>query len=89
MNATDKEAMIGFRLLSQKEGIIPALETSHAIFKAIELAKTMSQDQNIVINVSGRGDKDVISVAEALPKFGDEIGWDLRFEGENKYVKKF
>lgn len=77
--ATDAEAFIGFRLLSELEGIIPALETSHAIFGAIELAKTMSKDENIVINLSGRGDKDVQSVAEELPVIGPKIGWDLRF----------
>ncbi|TKA30626.1 Tryptophan synthase [Salinomyces thailandicus] len=77
--ATDAEAFVGFRLLSQLEGIIPALETSHAIFGAVELAKTMSDKENIVINLSGRGDKDVQSVAEELPTIGPKIGWDLRF----------
>ncbi|KAG9935142.1 tryptophan synthase-like protein, partial [Aureobasidium melanogenum] len=77
--ATDAEAFIGFRLLSQLEGIIPALETSHAIFGAIELAKTMKKGEDIVICLSGRGDKDVQSVAEELPKIGPKIGWDLRF----------
>lgn len=77
--ATDAEAFIGFRMLSQLEGIIPALETAHAIFGAVELAKTMDKDQDIVICVSGRGDKDVQSVADELPKLGPAIGWDLRF----------
>ncbi|KAH0289597.1 tryptophan synthase-like protein [Aureobasidium namibiae CBS 147.97] len=77
--ATDAEAFIGFRLLSQLEGIIPALETSHAIFGAVELAKTMKKDEDIVICLSGRGDKDVQSVAEELPKIGPKIDWDLRF----------
>ncbi|KAK4548021.1 anthranilate synthase / indole-3-glycerol phosphate synthase [Oleoguttula mirabilis] len=77
--ATDAEAFIGFRLMSELEGIIPALETSHAIFGAVELAKTMREDENIVICISGRGDKDVQSVAEELPKIGPVIGWDLRF----------
>ncbi|KAF2005117.1 tryptophan synthase-like protein [Amniculicola lignicola CBS 123094] len=76
---TDAEAFIGFRLLSQLEGIIPALETAHAVFGALELAKTMNKDQDIVICVSGRGDKDVQSVADELPKLGPQIGWDLRF----------
>lgn len=76
--ATDAEAFIGFRLLSQLEGIIPALETSHAVFGAMELAKTMEKDQDIVICLSGRGDKDVQSVADELPKVGPKIGWDLR-----------
>lgn len=77
--ATDAEAFVGFRLLSQLEGIIPALETSHAVYGALELAKTMTKDQDIVICVSGRGDKDVQSVADELPKLGPQIGWDLRF----------
>ena len=77
--ANDAEALIGFRLLSQCEGIIPALESSHAIFGAVELAKTMKKGENIVLNLSGRGDKDVQSVADALPTLGPKIGWDLRF----------
>lgn len=80
--ATDAEALLGFRLLSQLEGIIPALESSHAIFGGVEAAKKMSKDQHIIINVSGRGDKDVQSVAEILPKLGEQIGWDLRFEAD-------
>lgn len=77
--ATDAEALIGFRALSQHEGIIPALESSHAVFGAMELAKTMKKGENIVLNLSGRGDKDVQSVADELPKLGPKIGWDLRF----------
>ncbi|KAG9299718.1 hypothetical protein G9A89_013078 [Geosiphon pyriformis] len=76
---TDAQALIGFRKMSELEGIIPALETSHAIYHTLELAKTMKPDHDILLNVSGRGDKDVQSVAEALPKFGPQIGWDLRF----------
>lgn len=79
---TDAQALEGFRLLSQLEGIIPALESSHAIYGGVELAKTMRPDQHIIINVSGRGDKDVQSVAEVLPKLGEQIGWDLRFEAD-------
>lgn len=78
--ATDAEAFKGFRLLSQLEGIIPALETAHAIWGAMELAKEMKKDQDIVICLSGRGDKDVQSVADELPKLGPQIGWDLRCE---------
>lgn len=77
--ATDSEAFIGFRILSELEGIIPALESSHAIFGAVELAKTMKEDENIVICLSGRGDKDVEEVAQELPRIGPKIGWDLRF----------
>lgn len=76
--ATDAEAFIGFRLISQLEGIIPALESAHAVYGALELAKTMRKDQDIVICLSGRGDKDMQSVAEELPKLGPQIGWDLR-----------
>ena len=64
--------------MSECEGIIPALETSHAIYGAVELAKTMEKGQDIVICVSGRGDKDVQSIADELPKLGPKIGWDLR-----------
>ena len=77
--ATDAEAFQGFRLMSQLEGIIPALESSHGIWGAIELAKTMKKDEDVVICLSGRGDKDVQSVADELPKLGPQIGWDLRF----------
>jgi tryptophan synthase len=85
--ATDAEAMQGFKVLSQLEGIIPALETAHAIYGAMELAKTMKKDQDIVICLSGRGDKDVQSVADELPKLGPQIGWDLRckFDKINKF----
>src|SRR5271156_5102225 len=76
--ATDAEAFQGFRLISELEGIIPALETAHAVYGALELAKTMQKGQDIVICLSGRGDKDVQSVADELPKLGPEIGWDLR-----------
>ncbi|GAB0135186.1 anthranilate synthase / indole-3-glycerol phosphate synthase [Epichloe bromicola] len=77
--ATDAQAFQGFRLMSQLEGIIPALETAHGIYGAIELAKTMKKGEDVVICVSGRGDKDVQSVAEELPRLGPKIGWDLRF----------
>ncbi|KAJ9210273.1 hypothetical protein DTO166G4_8124 [Paecilomyces variotii] len=77
--ATDAQAFTGFRLLSELEGIIPALESSHAVWGAIELAKTMKKGENIVLNLSGRGDKDVQHVAEELPRLGPKIGWDLRF----------
>ena len=77
--ATDAEAFKAFRLLSQLEGIIPALESAHGIYGAIELAKTMNKDEDVVICLSGRGDKDVQSVADELPKLGPQIGWDLRF----------
>ncbi|KAK6345449.1 tryptophan synthetase [Orbilia javanica] len=77
--ANDDHALEGFRRLSQTEGIIPALESSHAIWGAIELAKKLGKGKNIVICLSGRGDKDVQTVAEELPNLGPKIGWDLRF----------
>ena len=61
--ATDEEAMHAFHKLTRLEGIIPALETSHAIAYAMDLAGSMSPDKNIVINLSGRGDKDIETVA--------------------------
>lgn len=76
--ATDAEAFTGFKLLSELEGIIPALETAHAIWGAMELAKEMKKGEDIVICLSGRGDKDVQSVADELPTIGPKIGWDLR-----------
>ena len=66
MAATDAEALAAFDLLAQKEGIIPALETSHAVHSAVQLARTMPKDAIVVINVSGRGDKDVNQVAKIL-----------------------
>ena len=77
--ATDAQAFEGFKLLSELEGIIPALETSHAVWGAVELAKDLGKEKDVVICVSGRGDKDVQSVADELPKIGPKIGWDLRF----------
>lgn len=59
----DKEAMEGFHALTRIEGIIPALESSHALAYAMKLAPTMSKDQHIIVNLSGRGDKDINTVA--------------------------
>ncbi|AKK04327.1 tryptophan synthase subunit beta [Corynebacterium epidermidicanis] len=56
---TDAEAIEAFRLLSRKEGIIPALESSHALAYALKLAETATEPMNILVNLSGRGDKDV------------------------------
>jgi tryptophan synthase beta chain len=64
--ATDAEALEAFQLFARMEGIIPALETSHAIHGAIEAARAMRADQTLVINVSGRGDKDVTEVMRLL-----------------------
>jgi tryptophan synthase beta chain len=69
--ATDSEALEAFQSLSRIEGIIPALESSHALANAIKVAPQMSSDQIIIVNVSGRGDKDVAQAARFV--FGEEL----------------
>ncbi|MBN2005432.1 MAG: tryptophan synthase subunit beta [Anaerolineae bacterium] len=64
--ATDDEALSALQTLSRLEGIIPALESAHAVAEAIKRAPTMRPDQMLIINVSGRGDKDMHTVAQAL-----------------------
>ncbi|MFN4250398.1 tryptophan synthase subunit beta, partial [Deinococcus sp.] len=63
---TDAQAMDALQLCTRLEGIIPALETAHALHHAVELARTMRPDQTIVVNLSGRGDKDVAEVMRLL-----------------------
>ena len=63
MAITDEEAVCAFELLSKTEGIIPAIESAHAVAAAVKVAPTMDKDQIMVINLSGRGDKDVYSIA--------------------------
>ncbi|MFC6632338.1 tryptophan synthase subunit beta [Microbulbifer taiwanensis] len=63
VTADDKEALDAFRTLTRTEGIIPALESSHAVAYGLKLAATMKRSQNIVVNLSGRGDKDIFTVA--------------------------
>ncbi len=62
-SATDDEALAAFDLLSQEEGIIPALESAHAVAEVIKLAPTMKKNQILLMNLSGRGDKDVQQIA--------------------------
>ena len=66
-HCNDDEAIDAFYKLSQLEGIIPALESAHAVGFAIKLAKTLSQDKTILISLSGRGDKDIDFVVENYP----------------------
>jgi tryptophan synthase beta chain len=66
-SATDREAVEAFYGLSRMEGIIPALESSHAVAYAIKLAQELPKDQNILVNLSGRGDKDIDFVMEHYP----------------------
>lgn len=65
-SVTDKECLDAFMTLSREEGIIPALESSHAVAYAMKIAKTLPKDQIILVNLSGRGDKDADFVAETL-----------------------
>ena len=65
-SASDEDALSAFKILSETEGIIPALESSHAVAHAIKIAPQMSSDQIVIVNLSGRGDKDVNTVAELL-----------------------
>jgi len=66
VSVSDAEALEAFQLLSKLEGIIPALESAHAIAQALKVARDMRPDQIIVVNLSGRGDKDINSVREEL-----------------------
>jgi tryptophan synthase beta chain len=65
-SVSDAEALEAFQLLSKLEGIIPALESAHAVAYAIKVARELSRDQIVVVNLSGRGDKDINSVREQL-----------------------
>ena len=64
MDITDEEAVCAFEYLSKTEGIIPAIESSHAVAAAIKEAKKMTKDQIMIVCLSGRGDKDVYSIAK-------------------------
>jgi tryptophan synthase beta chain len=66
VSATDAEALEAFQLCSQKEGIIPALEPSHALAQVCKMAPDLPKDHLLVVNLCGRGDKDIFTVAEAL-----------------------
>ena len=67
---TDEEAVSAFEYLSRTEGIIPAIESAHAVAHAMKLAPAMGKDKLIVINISGRGDKDCAAIARYR---GEEI----------------
>ncbi|HJP94332.1 MAG TPA: tryptophan synthase subunit beta [Pyrinomonadaceae bacterium] len=66
ISVSDSEALEAFQLLSKLEGIIPALESAHAVAQALKVARDMRRDQVMIVNLSGRGDKDVNSVREQL-----------------------
>jgi tryptophan synthase beta chain len=64
VSVTDTEALGAFHKLTRVEGIMPALESAHAVAYGLKLAATMDKEQVVVINVSGRGDKDIHTVAQ-------------------------
>lgn len=71
--ATDEEALAAFQLLARTEGILPALESAHAIAEVVKLAPELAADQALLVNLSGRGDKDLQTVLEALASRGQEV----------------
>ena len=78
VSASDAEALAAFQALSEREGIIPALESSHAIAHTLKIAATMDSKQILLVNLSGRGDKDVNTVAEAMDeRDADGVGGAL------------
>jgi tryptophan synthase beta chain len=66
LSATDDEALAAFQLCSKLEGIIPALEPSHALAYVKKLAPKLGKNKTVIVNLSGRGDKDIFAVAERL-----------------------
>jgi tryptophan synthase beta chain len=70
LSATDEEALNAFELCCKLEGIIPALEPAHALAKVLDLAPSKPKDHLMVVNLSGRGDKDLASVADYLQRRG-------------------
>jgi len=72
VSITDKEAVEAFQLLSKSEGIIPALESAHALAHLAKLAPTTKKEDVIILNLSGRGDKDVHTISELLGGFRHE-----------------
>ena len=68
--ATDDEALAAFKVLAEKEGIIPALESSHALAHALKIIEQDDKEQIIIVNLSGRGDKDIFTVAEIFEERG-------------------
>jgi tryptophan synthase beta subunit len=68
VRASNAEALQGLELCAKLEGIIPALETSHAMLPAIHVARQLPQDDSVIISLSGRGDKDVRLVADLQPQ---------------------
>ena len=70
LSATDDEAVEAFQLLARLEGIVPALESSHALARVADVAREVGKDGIVVVNLSGRGDKDLATVAARMGKAG-------------------
>lgn len=85
VSATDREAVEAFYGLSRMEGIIPALESSHAVAYATKLAQTMPKDKTILVNLSGRGDKDIDFVMEHYPLV-DYEPYDVHENGYKEFL---
>jgi len=81
-SVTDEEALAGYQFLSQKEGIIPALESAHAVAYAMKIAPKEKKDSTIIINISGRGEKDLFITARAL----DREDWIRFLREEVRYA---
>lgn len=84
--ATDEECLRGFRACTQMEGIIPALETAHAVWGTMQIAKTMRPDQNIVMCLSGRGDKVSLACTRIHRGRGITDGPTLCYRTSPKFV---
>ena len=84
---TDEEAVDAFYLLSQIEGIIPALESAHAVAYALKLAPTMTAEERLVICLSGRGDKDVQQIKDRKEQRNDQQNIDDETKGAPKQGK--
>ncbi len=72
VSATDEEALDALKLLTEKEGILPAIESAHALVKAFEVSKTMNEDEIVLVCLSGRGDKDVHTLMNVLESEGKQ-----------------
>ena len=88
VSATDDEAVNALLLLTKKEGIIPAIESSHALAEVIKRAPKLDKDKIIIVNISGRGDKDVAAIAEYLKNKNDKHRIMKRWEIENYLFNK-
>ena len=84
-SATDREAVEAFYALSRMEGIIPALESSHAVAYAVKLAKKLGKGKNILVNLSGRGDKDIDFVMENYP-ISEYEPEDIKKDGYDEFL---